>query len=69
MPAVPVATAPPPVPELPNEVDEAWLAAREKEAFRFQFSLRELLVTMTIAAVVLGIDSRVGRRRISLLRY
>jgi hypothetical protein len=59
-PAVPVATAPPPVPELPNEVDETWLAAREKEAFRFQFSLRELLMTMTIAAVTLGMIRVLG---------
>ena len=39
---------------MPNEVDQAWLEAREKQTFRFQFSLRELLMTMTVAAVVLG---------------
>ena len=37
-----------------NELDEAALEEREKKAFRFQFSLRELLLTMTVAAAVLA---------------
>jgi hypothetical protein len=42
------------VPQLPNETDRIWREATEREAFRFQFSLRELILVMTIAAVVLG---------------
>jgi hypothetical protein len=59
----PVAEATPPisdVPPLTNEVDLAWQEAMTKEQFRFQFSLRELLMTMTVAAVTLGILRLMG---------
>lgn len=37
-----------------DDHDEAELEEREKRTFRFQFSLRELLLTMTVAAVMLA---------------
>jgi hypothetical protein len=37
-----------------EEVDELEEARAVKEPFRFQFSLRQLIIAMTIAAVVLG---------------
>jgi hypothetical protein len=47
-------------PQLPNETDRIWQEAAEREAFRFQFSLRELILVMTIAAVVLGMMQWLG---------
>lgn len=49
------ATAPlPEVPPLPSAIDEVWQKSLDKESFRFQFSLRQLLTMITIAAVLLG---------------
>lgn len=59
-PEAPAAALPPEIPQLPNVVDQAWLEARDKQAFRFQFSLRELIMTMTTAAIVLGMIRLVG---------
>ena len=44
----------PAVSQQSDEVDEGELEEREKRAFRFQFSLQELLLTMTVAAIVLA---------------
>jgi len=43
-----------------SEIEEAWRAARERKRFRFQFSLREMIITMTVAAVVLGLIRFLG---------
>ena len=59
-PEAPAAATLPEIPQLPNVVDQAWLEAREKQAFRFQFSLRELILTMTVAAIVLGMIRLLG---------
>jgi hypothetical protein len=48
------------VPQPPNVVDELWQESAKKEAFRFQFSLRQLLMLMTVAAVVFGLVHLVG---------
>ena len=45
---------------LPNEVDEAWQEAMRREKFRFRFSLRQLLATMVVAALVMGIVHFMG---------
>ena len=45
---------------LPNEVDAAWQEAMSREKFRFQFSLRQLLATMVIAALILGMAQFMG---------
>lgn len=50
----PTETVPLAEPVLPNEVDEIWQEARKQETFHFRFSLRELIITMTFAAVLLG---------------
>lgn len=42
------------LPPLPSAVDEVWQKSLEKESFRFQFSLKQLLVVITIAGVALG---------------
>lgn len=42
------------MPPLPNAIDELWQKSLERESFRFQFSLRQLLMMITIAAVLLG---------------
>ena len=43
-----------PVPELPNAIDELWLDSLKREALQFRFSVRQLLIFMTVAAVTLG---------------
>jgi len=48
------------VPQLPNETDRIWQEATEREAFRFQFSLRELILVMTVVAFVLGMMQWLG---------
>jgi hypothetical protein len=48
------AVEPPPMP-LPNEADVAWREATARQTFRFQFSLRQLLLAMAGAAVVFGL--------------
>ncbi len=50
----------PDVPQPPNEVERIWLESMEREKFRFQFSLRELIIAMTTAAVVLGLIRLLG---------
>jgi len=50
----------PDVPQLPNKVDDIWHESLKKESFRFRFSLRELLMLMTAAAVMLGLVRVVG---------
>jgi Ca2+/Na+ antiporter len=50
--------APPPV--LPNETDEAWQKSMAKEKFRIHFSLREMMLAMTTAAVMLGLIHILG---------
>jgi hypothetical protein len=48
-----------PLPEMPplqNEVDEMWqVAANEERRFHFNFSLKEMMLAMTAAAVALGL--------------
>lgn len=44
----------------PDDVERAWQEARSAAAFRFQFSLRELIITMTVAAAVLGMVRVLG---------
>jgi hypothetical protein len=39
--------------ELPNETDEVWQESMAQEKFRIHFSLREMLLAMTAAAVML----------------
>jgi hypothetical protein len=41
-------------PPAQNETDRIWEESSDKEAFRFQFSLRELILAMTAVAIVLG---------------
>ena len=48
------------VPQPPNRVDQLWQESLKKESFRFQFSLRELLLLMTAAAVMLGVMQLLG---------
>ncbi len=47
-------------PPASNEVDEMWQAAIEREPFRFRFSLSELIIAMTAAAVILGMIRILG---------
>src|SRR3954462_5616366 len=48
-------------PQPPNAVDEMWQeAAAQKEPFHFQFSLREMLVVMTGAALSLALLRLLG---------
>ena len=59
----PVVASPPVVsgpPQPTNEIDSDFQAAIAKEPFRFQFSLRQLLLTMTAAAVALGMLRLMG---------
>lgn len=42
------------LPPLPNAIDELWQKSLAKESLRFQFSVRQLLILITVAAVVLG---------------
>jgi uncharacterized membrane protein YecN with MAPEG domain len=49
MPAEPV----PAPPVLPNETDEVWQDSMAQEKFRIHFSLREMMLAMTAAAVML----------------
>jgi hypothetical protein len=44
-----------PLPPLPNEVDEIWQKARAKREFHFRFSMQQLMVAMTAAAVIFGL--------------
>ncbi len=53
-PSRPAEAVPQSAPVPPNEIDEIWQEARKQEAFRFRFSLRELIIAMTFAAVLLG---------------
>jgi hypothetical protein len=50
--------APPPV--LPNETDEVWQASMAQEKFRLHFSLREMMLAMTAAAIILGLVQALG---------
>lgn len=50
----------PETPPLPNQVDEIWQKSLEEQSFRFRFSLKELLVIMTLAAVLLGLMRLLG---------
>lgn len=47
-------------PLLPSDVDRTWQEAMSKERFRFRFSLRELIMAMTAAAVILGMVRVLG---------
>jgi hypothetical protein len=49
--------APPP---LPNETDEVWQESMAQEKFRIHFSLREMMLAMTTAAVMLGLIHILG---------
>jgi hypothetical protein len=49
-----------PLAPLPSREDEIWEQEAAKEKFKFQFSLKQTLVTMTIAAVVLGLGRVIG---------
>jgi len=40
--------------ELPNKVDEVWLTSMKEQAFRLQFSTRQLFIIMTASAVALA---------------
>jgi hypothetical protein len=44
-----------PLPPLPNEVDEIWQKARETREFHFRFSMQQLMVAITVAAVIFGL--------------
>jgi hypothetical protein len=51
----------PKVPEPPpSEVDQAWQQAVEREKFRFRFSLSELMIAMTAAAIIFGLVQILG---------
>jgi hypothetical protein len=54
----PEPTAPPP--PLPNETDEVWQASMAQEKFRIHFSLREMMLAITAAAVILGLMHTLG---------
>jgi hypothetical protein len=45
---------------LPNEVDQVWQEAMEREKFQFRFSLAEMMIAMTTAAVVFGLIHVLG---------
>lgn len=45
---------------LPNVIDEIWHESLKKESFRFQFSLRQLLILITAAGLVLGVMNLLG---------
>jgi lipopolysaccharide export LptBFGC system permease protein LptF len=46
--------------EDPNDIDEREQLARIRREFRFQFSLRQLLMVLAVAAVVLGLVNFFG---------
>jgi hypothetical protein len=50
--------APPPV--LPNETDEVWQESMSQERFRIHFSLRQMMLAITAAAVILGLVQALG---------
>jgi hypothetical protein len=45
---------------LPNETDLAWQEAMSKEKFRIRFSVAELLIAVTTAAIILGLVQVLG---------
>jgi len=47
-------------PELPNETDEVWQESMAQEKFRIHFSLREMMLAMTTAALILGLVRALG---------
>jgi hypothetical protein len=49
-----------PPPALPNETDEVWQASMAQEKFRIHFSLREMMLAITAAAVILGLVQALG---------
>jgi hypothetical protein len=49
-----------PPPPLPNETDEVWQASLAQEKFRIHFSLREMMLAITAAAVILGLVQVLG---------
>jgi hypothetical protein len=49
-----------PPPPLPNETDEVWQESMGQEKFRIQFSLREMMLAMTTAAVIFGLVRALG---------
>lgn len=49
---------PPPI--MPNETDEVWQESMAQEKFRIRFSLRELMLAMTTAAVIFGLVYTLG---------
>jgi hypothetical protein len=53
-------TAPRPTEPLPNATDEAWQEAMSREKFRLRFSMGELMIAMTTAAVIFGLVQILG---------
>ncbi len=49
-----------PPPALPNETDEVWQQSMAQEKFRIRFSLREMMLAITAAAVILGLVQALG---------
>jgi hypothetical protein len=45
---------------LPNEVDQAWREAMDHDRVRLQFSLKQLLLVMVLAAIVMGLVNLLG---------
>jgi hypothetical protein len=60
IPKEPVQAAPATIPLPRNETDEMWQEATKRESFRFQFSMQDMLIAMTVAAVVLGLIRILG---------
>jgi hypothetical protein len=50
-------TAPP---ALPNETDQVWQESMAQEKLRIHFSLREMMLAMTAAAMILGLVHALG---------
>jgi hypothetical protein len=48
------------VPALPNETDQVWQESMAQEKFRFRFSLREMMLAITGAALVFGLIYALG---------
>jgi hypothetical protein len=48
------------IPQPTNKVDEMWQEAAREQSFHFQFSLREMLIVMTTAAVTLALVRLLG---------
>jgi hypothetical protein len=59
-PLAPIELTPPPAAPPTSEAADMWDAAPEPEPFRINFSLRSLMIAMTVAAVSLGIIHFVG---------